>query len=115
MGKTSVYPAYAILKYPNRRLYSLRESKYIGLIDVDEMVRSHVPVLVLDKKTGADLTAKTLAQVVTLRYESEADTDLRPMTVEQLLHVLTCTLPHVISCQPVEIVSAKRPTKVLAR
>jgi polyhydroxyalkanoate synthesis repressor PhaR len=56
-----------IRKYPNRRLYDTDESRYITLDDVRRLVLEELPFIVLDKKTGADITRLVLLQVINER------------------------------------------------
>ncbi len=53
-----------IKKYPNRRLYDTRSSAYITLSDVKELVVLHEDFLVVDAKTGEDLTRSILLQII---------------------------------------------------
>mgnify|MGYP006187291211 CR=1 FL=1 len=53
-----------IKKYPNRRLYDTRTSSYITLTEVKELVMSCEPFIVLDAKTGEDLTRSILLQII---------------------------------------------------
>lgn len=53
-----------IKKYPNRRLYDTEESRYIRVADVRRLVLGDVPFVVIDKKTGADITRNILLQVI---------------------------------------------------
>lgn len=53
-----------IKKYPNRRLYDTEISQYITLEDVAAMVRNDLDFVVLDAKTGDDLTRAILAQII---------------------------------------------------
>lgn len=53
-----------IKKYPNRRLYDTEESRYITLADVRSLVLNDVDFVVIDKKTGDDLTRNILLQVI---------------------------------------------------
>ncbi|MES2089470.1 MAG: polyhydroxyalkanoate synthesis repressor PhaR [Pseudomonadota bacterium] len=54
----------AIKKYPNRRLYDTQTSSYITLVDVKEMVLACENFVVLDAKTGEDLTRSILLQII---------------------------------------------------
>ncbi len=56
--------ARAIKKYPNRRLYDTQTSSYITLVDVKEMVLANENFVVLDAKTGEDLTRSILLQII---------------------------------------------------
>ena len=56
--------ARVIKKYPNRRLYDTEESRYITLADVKNLVISKIEFLVIDKKSGDDITRSILLQVI---------------------------------------------------
>ena len=51
-----------IKKYPNRRLYDTEESRYITLSDVRKLVLEKVDFVVIDKKSGQDITRNILLQ-----------------------------------------------------
>lgn len=53
-----------IKKYPNRRLYDTEESRYITLADVRDLVINKVDFMVIDKKSGNDITRAILLQVI---------------------------------------------------
>ncbi|MDI1259196.1 polyhydroxyalkanoate synthesis repressor PhaR [Aquabacterium sp.] len=54
----------AIKKYPNRRLYDTQTSSYITLVDVKDMVLACENFMVLDAKSGEDLTRSILLQII---------------------------------------------------
>ncbi|WP_290866871.1 polyhydroxyalkanoate synthesis repressor PhaR [Aquabacterium sp.] len=54
----------AIKKYPNRRLYDTKTSSYITLSDMKDMVMTCEPFVVLDAKSGEDLTRSILLQII---------------------------------------------------
>ena len=56
--------ARVIKKYPNRRLYDTDESRYITLADVKDLVINKVEFVVIDKKSGDDITRSILLQVI---------------------------------------------------
>jgi polyhydroxyalkanoate synthesis repressor PhaR len=56
-----------IKKYPNRRLYDTEESRYITLADVKDLVLNKIDFLVIDKKSGEDITRSILLQVISDR------------------------------------------------
>jgi len=71
-------------KYPNRRLYDTRHSGYITLVDVRQMVLDNEQFVVLDAKTGEDLTRSILLQIIL-----EAETGGVPMfTTPMLEHMI---------------------------
>src|SRR5712692_6571076 len=53
-----------IKKYSNRRLYDTSDSRYITLEELAEKIRQGEDARVVDAKTGEDLTAATLTQVI---------------------------------------------------
>ena len=53
-----------IKKYPNRRLYDTEESRYITLADIRKLVINKIDFVVLDKKSGDDITRPILFQVI---------------------------------------------------
>jgi polyhydroxyalkanoate synthesis repressor PhaR len=53
-----------VKKYGNRRLYDTERSRYVRLDEIAERIRAGADVQVVDAKTGADLTAPTLAQII---------------------------------------------------
>jgi polyhydroxyalkanoate synthesis repressor PhaR len=56
--------ARVIKKYPNRRLYDTEESRYITLSDVRDLVIKKIDFVVVDKKSGDDITRSILLQVI---------------------------------------------------
>ncbi len=59
-----------IKKYPNRRLYDTDSSTYITLSEVRQLVMDCEQFVVLDAKTGEDLTRTILLQII---LEQEAN------------------------------------------
>jgi len=59
-----------IKKYPNRRLYDTNSSIYITLSEVRQLVMDGAPFVVVDAKTGGDLTRSILLQII---LEQEAN------------------------------------------
>ncbi len=70
-----------IKKYPNRRLYDTETSTYVTLSQVRSLVMTHTPFVVLDAKTGEDLTRSILLQLI-LEAETHGGT---PMFSEAML------------------------------
>ena len=71
VAKTSIWTAdkrmstaRVIKKYPNRRLYDTEESRYITLADVKDLVINKIEFVVIDKKSGNDITRTILLQVI---------------------------------------------------
>jgi polyhydroxyalkanoate synthesis repressor PhaR len=61
--------ARVIRKYPNRRLYDTEDSRYITLSDISDLVLNHVEFVVIDKKSGHDITRCVLLQVINEREQ----------------------------------------------
>lgn len=59
-----------IKKYPNRRLYDTDTSSYITLSEIKQLVMENEPCMVVDAKTGEDLTRSILLQII---LEEEAN------------------------------------------
>ena len=53
-----------IKKYPNRRLYDTKDSRYITLSDICQLVMDRQSFDVIDQKSGDDLTCGILLQVM---------------------------------------------------
>lgn len=87
-----------IKKYPNRRLYDTEESRYITLGDVRQLVIEERPFVVIDKKTGNDITRAVLLQVI-----SDQEQNSEPLLSEDFLaQVIRChgqTDPQMLASQ----------------
>ena len=59
-----------IKKYPNRRLYDTDTSSYITMSEVRQLVMDREQLVVLDAKSGEDLTRSILLQII---LEQEAN------------------------------------------
>lgn len=77
---TSSSSARVLKKYPNRRLYDTQASTYITLTDVKGMVLGGHEFVVLDAKSGEDLTRSILLQIIL-----EEETGGMPMFSSQTL------------------------------
>ena len=71
-------------KYPNRRLYDTRNSSYITLADVKQMVLAGEDFEVLDAKTGEDITRSILLQII-LEEESGGVPMFSTQTLSQII------------------------------
>lgn len=70
--KKDASDAIIIKKYANRRLYNTATSVYITLEDVRQMVKEGDAFVVVDAKSGDDLTRQILTQII---YEQEQGDD----------------------------------------
>ena len=59
-----------IKKYPNRRIYDTQSSKYIKIDDIRDMIVKGINFVVLDSKSGEDVTRSVLLQLI-IEQESE--------------------------------------------
>ncbi|NNE86414.1 MAG: polyhydroxyalkanoate synthesis repressor PhaR [Alphaproteobacteria bacterium] len=69
MAETQSPDTIKIKKYANRRLYNTATSKYVTLDDLAEMVKSGVEFVVVDAKSGDDITRSVLTQII---FEEES-------------------------------------------
>jgi polyhydroxyalkanoate synthesis repressor PhaR len=77
-------PIRTLKKYPNRRLYDTRNSSYITLADVKQMVLGGEDFEVRDAKTGDDLTRSILLQII-LEEESGGLPMFSTQTLSQII------------------------------
>lgn len=66
-----------VKKYANRRLYDTGRSSYVTLEDLCEMVQEGHDFIVVDAKTGEDLTRSVLTQII-VEQESQEGNNLLP-------------------------------------
>ncbi|NCF73135.1 MAG: polyhydroxyalkanoate synthesis repressor PhaR [Gammaproteobacteria bacterium] len=52
-------------KYPNRRIYDTKTSKFVALAEIRQMIVDRESIKVVHSKTGKDLTRSVLLQVIT--------------------------------------------------
>ncbi len=72
-----------IKKYPNRRLYDTKRSAYVTLKEVAEMIKKGHEVEVVDVKTGENVTAFILTQIIL--EETRRNSSFLPVS---LLHLI---------------------------
>lgn len=68
-NKASQQERIEIRKYPNRRYYNPRDSKHVTLEKIRDLIREGHDVRVTDSKSGEDITAAVLTQIL-LEIES---------------------------------------------
>ena len=73
-----------VKKYANRRLYNTQSSSYITLEDLARMTRGGVDFVVLDAKTGKDITHSILTQII-MEEESSGEQMLPISFLRQLI------------------------------
>jgi polyhydroxyalkanoate synthesis repressor PhaR len=79
-GSSATSHVRTIKKYPNRRLYDTDSSSYVTLAEVKQLVMNALPFVVVDAKTGDDLTRSILLQIIL-----EEETGGVPMFSEAVL------------------------------
>src|SRR5271154_6469258 len=81
-------PVRVIKRYSNRKLYDTKDSRYVTLLQIAEMVRSGEEVQIIDNNTKDDLTEVTLAQII--YEEQKAKSRSVPLqTLKALIHQRT--------------------------
>ncbi len=53
-----------ITRYSSRKLYDTDESRYVLLEELADWIREGQEIQVVDKRSGADVTAQTLTQII---------------------------------------------------
>jgi polyhydroxyalkanoate synthesis repressor PhaR len=77
-----------IKRYSNRKLYDTKDSRYVTLLQIAEMVRSGEEVQIIDNNSKEDLTEVTLAQII--YEEQKAHSRSVPLqTLRALIHQRT--------------------------
>ena len=69
MAKSDEKEPITIKKYANRRLYNTATSKYVTLDDLSQMVKAGEEFVVVDAKSGDDITRPVLTQII---FEEES-------------------------------------------
>ncbi len=76
-----------IKRYSNRKLYDTKDSRYVTLLQIAEMVRNGAEVQIIDNNTKNDLTEVTLAQII--YEEQKAHSRSVPLqTLKEIIHQL---------------------------
>ncbi len=84
-------------KYPNRRLYDTRNSVYVTLEDVRQMVLLNESIQVVDSKTGADLTRSVLLQIIAEQEGEGHEPLLTNRVLQQLIRFYGDSMQGVLS------------------
>lgn len=71
-------PAKIIKRYSNRKLYDTDRSRYVTLEEIARMIKEGEEVQIIDNKSGRDLTAVTLTQII---YEEEKEKSRMPLSM----------------------------------
>ncbi len=83
-------PRRVIKRYSNRKLYDTKDSRYVTLLQIAEMVRGGEEVQIIDNNTKEDLTEITLAQIIYEEQKQKASSRNVPLqTLKDLIHQRT--------------------------
>ena len=83
-------PRRVIKRYSNRKLYDTKDSRYVTLLQIAEMVRTSEEVQIIDNNTREDLTEVTLAQIIYEEQKQKASSRNVPLqTLKELIHQRT--------------------------
>ena len=85
-----------IKKYPNRRLYDTELSKYITLAHIRDLVIAKEPFVVIDKKSGEDITRSILMQVIS-EQEQQGEPVMTEDFLSQIIRTYGSAMPNVVS------------------
>ncbi|MEN7342511.1 MAG: polyhydroxyalkanoate synthesis repressor PhaR [Pseudomonadota bacterium] len=85
-----------IKKYPNRRLYDTELSKYITLSHIRDLVLEKEQFVVIDKKSGEDITRSILMQVIS-EQEQHGEPVMTEDFLSQIIRTYSSAMPNVVS------------------
>ncbi len=88
--------ARVIKKYPNRRLYDTEESRYITLVDVRNLVLNKTDFIVIDKKSGQDITRSILLHVI-IEQEQHGDAVMSEDFLSQVIRSYGKVVPGFVA------------------
>jgi polyhydroxyalkanoate synthesis repressor PhaR len=84
----STLPRRVIKRYSNRKLYDTKDSRYVTLLQIAELVRAGDEVQIIDNNSKEDLTEVTLAQIIYEEQKAKEKT-LPLKTLKDLIHQRT--------------------------
>ena len=73
-----------IKRYANRKLYDTKTKKYITLDKIAKLLKAGEEVSVLDNKTGEDITAATVSQILARSKKTQADNGASNVMIQLL-------------------------------
>ena len=85
-----------IKKYANRRLYNMAESRYVTLDDLSKMVRNKQEFVVIDAKSGEDITRSVLTQII-VEEEAKGHNILPESFLKQIIGYYGDNMQDVVS------------------
>jgi polyhydroxyalkanoate synthesis repressor PhaR len=93
-------PRRIIKRYSNRKLYDTKDSRYVTLLQIAEMVRGGEEVQIIDNNTKDDLTEVTLAQIIYEEQKSHSR-NVPLQTLKELIHARTEKVLHDLREGPI--------------
>ena len=81
----AIAPKRVVKRYSNRKLYDTKDSRYVTLLQIAEMVRAGEEVQIIDNNTKEDLTEVTLAQIIYEEQKQHSRT-VPLQTLKDLIH-----------------------------
>jgi len=81
-------PRRIIKRYSSRKVYDTKDSRYVTLLQIAEMVRGGEEVQIIDNNTKDDLTEITLAQIIYEEQKSHSR-NVPLQTLRELIHTRT--------------------------
>ena len=81
-------PRRVIKRYSNRKLYDTKDSRYVTLLQIADMVRTGEDVQIIDNNSKEDLTEVTLAQIIYEEQKAHAR-NVPLQTLKELIHTRT--------------------------
>ncbi len=75
---------HVIKKYANRKMYDTFDKRYISMVQLSELIKQGEEVMVIDNRTGEDITAAIVSQLIG-RDNKEKDKAVSSQLLMQLL------------------------------
>jgi len=73
-----------IKRYANRKLYDTKSKKYITLDKIAKLLKAGEEISVLDNKTGEDITAATVSQILARAKKGQTDNGASNVMIQLL-------------------------------
>lgn len=93
-GGAEAPSARVIKRYSNRKLYDTKDSRYVTLLQIAELVRGGEEVRIIDNTTKEDLTEVTLAQII---FEEQKSKGQRTVPIQTLKDMIQARTEKVLS------------------
>ena len=73
-----------IKKYANRKMYDTHDKRYVSMVQLSELIKQGEEVMVIDNRTGEDITAAVISQLLGMENK-EKDKTVSSQLLMQLL------------------------------